>query len=412
MAFVSKILCSRVQNDIIDFNEYNKWEKRIMTIDFAFEPTRKNKNFIFISYAHKDAEKVAPYVYELHRRGYEVWYDRGINALESFKDVILRRIEDCACFVAFISNNYANSSNCISETSWATQKKIQRLPVFIEKMDALPSKIAYDISNVQYLNAYEYNSCSEVVDIIADRALKILTGKTDEWIDWNGSPERESKALQPNGESKETIQQAEGTDSPSVMKKSDISKKTKNIMSAMLRALGVIVLLILIAAVFSGIEELIMHLTNGSNVPGAGNGALSIMKNWDHKPEQDGLSIGDMVASVCELLCMTCSLALILLKPSGFSLILEITAFTLLAVPGLIYSLTIDADPYSLAIVNMAMLIIGIFIYMIFIWRYLKKAYNLRGIKVFMKGIFILVGAAALATVVETGVIYAAYVLR
>ncbi len=178
-----------------------------MAIDFAFEPTRKNSGYIFISYAHKDAEKVAPYVYELHRRGYEVWYDRGINALESFKDVILRRIEDCACFVAFISNNYANSSNCLSETSWATTKNIQRFPVFIEKMDKMPNNLIYDIANVQYLNAYEY-SRSEAVDIIANRAYKILTGQISDWSDWNDSRVRTSAPSQQNDECGKLVQAA------------------------------------------------------------------------------------------------------------------------------------------------------------------------------------------------------------
>ncbi len=178
-----------------------------MAINFSFEPTRKNKNYIFISYAHKDAEKVAPYVYELHRRGYEVWYDRGINALDSFKEAILKRIENCACFVAFISNNYVCSPNCLSETSWATTKNIQRLPVFIDKMDKLPDTLIYDIANVQYLNAYEY-SRSEAVEIIANRAYRILTGQIRDWSDWNDSRVRTSASSSQNDECGKLIQAA------------------------------------------------------------------------------------------------------------------------------------------------------------------------------------------------------------
>ncbi len=170
-----------------------------MAIDFAFEPTVKKSGYIFISYAHKDAQKVAPYVYELHRRGYEVWYDRGINALQSFKEVILKRISTCACFIAFISQNYANSTNCCTETSWATTNGIQRLPVFIEKMDSMPDTLIYDISNVQYLNAYEYNR-SDALDIIANRANEILGGKVNDWSDWNDPRVKSHRSTQQEDE--------------------------------------------------------------------------------------------------------------------------------------------------------------------------------------------------------------------
>lgn len=155
-----------------------------MAIDFGFEPTRKTSGFIFISYAHKDADIVAPYVAELNRQGFDVWYDRGINALESFKSVILERIAQSACFIAFISQNYALSPNCITETSWATNKGIPRLPVFIEKMNKLPSELTYDIMNVQYLNAYEYGY-STSVGMISARAKKILSGEATDWSDWD-----------------------------------------------------------------------------------------------------------------------------------------------------------------------------------------------------------------------------------
>ncbi|MBO4839226.1 MAG: toll/interleukin-1 receptor domain-containing protein [Lachnospiraceae bacterium] len=35
--------------------------------------------YIFISYAHKDCDKVIPVLEDLNRRGYRVWYDDGIE---------------------------------------------------------------------------------------------------------------------------------------------------------------------------------------------------------------------------------------------------------------------------------------------------------------------------------------------
>ena len=40
-----------------------------------------NEPYIFISYAHKDSDKVLPIIRELQSRGYRVWYDAGIEAV-------------------------------------------------------------------------------------------------------------------------------------------------------------------------------------------------------------------------------------------------------------------------------------------------------------------------------------------
>ena len=44
----------------------------------AFTPYEGKEPYIFISYAHKDSDRVFPILEELDRRGYRVWYDDGI----------------------------------------------------------------------------------------------------------------------------------------------------------------------------------------------------------------------------------------------------------------------------------------------------------------------------------------------
>ena len=45
-----------------------------------FPVYRGEKPYIFVSYAHVDSETVLPIAEELHKRGYRVWYDEGIEA--------------------------------------------------------------------------------------------------------------------------------------------------------------------------------------------------------------------------------------------------------------------------------------------------------------------------------------------
>ena len=44
-----------------------------------FKPYEGDKPYIFISYAHADDDAVLPIVSDMHRRGYNIWYDEGIE---------------------------------------------------------------------------------------------------------------------------------------------------------------------------------------------------------------------------------------------------------------------------------------------------------------------------------------------
>ena len=39
-----------------------------------------NKPFVFVSYSHKDKEKVVPILNRLISEGVAIWYDKGIEA--------------------------------------------------------------------------------------------------------------------------------------------------------------------------------------------------------------------------------------------------------------------------------------------------------------------------------------------
>ena len=43
-----------------------------------FKPYEGDKPYIFIRYAHADDDAVLPIVIDMHRRGYNIWYDQGI----------------------------------------------------------------------------------------------------------------------------------------------------------------------------------------------------------------------------------------------------------------------------------------------------------------------------------------------
>ena len=55
--------------------------------------------YIFISYAHKDNETVLPLIEGLKQRGFNVWYDAGIEAGTEWPEYIGTKVFYCNCLI-------------------------------------------------------------------------------------------------------------------------------------------------------------------------------------------------------------------------------------------------------------------------------------------------------------------------
>jgi len=75
--------------------------------------------YIFVSYAHKDGEKVLPVLRQLYERKYRVWYDEGINPGSEWPDNIARHLMAASAVFLFVSRNFLDSENCRNEVKHA-----------------------------------------------------------------------------------------------------------------------------------------------------------------------------------------------------------------------------------------------------------------------------------------------------
>lgn len=82
--------------------------------------------FLFVSYAHKDSEKVLPTVNGLFDKKYRVWYDEGIAPGSEWPKNIADHLKDAGAFILFVSEQYLASPNCENEAVRAAEsgKKI------------------------------------------------------------------------------------------------------------------------------------------------------------------------------------------------------------------------------------------------------------------------------------------------
>lgn len=118
-------------------------------------PYNGNGKYIFVSYSHKDSDKVLPVIDRMIAEGYRVWFDQGIDPGSEWDENIAQHIQNCGYFAVFMSGNYLSSGNCCDELSFARDLEKDRLVIYLEEVD-LPSGIAMRINRIQSIHMYKY----------------------------------------------------------------------------------------------------------------------------------------------------------------------------------------------------------------------------------------------------------------
>lgn len=96
------------------------------------------KPYVFISYAHRDSDKVLPCIDAMRRSGIDLWYDEGIEAGSEWPEFIAEKVVNCTKFVLFISDAYLQSQNCKRELNFAISRKKDILSIFLEDVNLSP----------------------------------------------------------------------------------------------------------------------------------------------------------------------------------------------------------------------------------------------------------------------------------
>lgn len=110
--------------------------------------------YIFISYAHKDAELVLPIIDRLQKDGYRVWYDEGIAPGSSWDVYISEHLNRCSNVLSFLSQAYVKSQNCRDELALARTKEKPINLVYIDDVQLSPGlKMRYGRMQALFLNA-------------------------------------------------------------------------------------------------------------------------------------------------------------------------------------------------------------------------------------------------------------------
>src|SRR5512141_1089583 len=90
-----------------------------VSFPLPFEAYQGEEPYIFISYAHADAEIVYADIQFFHDLGYRIWYDEGIDPGNEWSGEVEKSILNCSCFIVFISPNSVASRNVRDEINLA-----------------------------------------------------------------------------------------------------------------------------------------------------------------------------------------------------------------------------------------------------------------------------------------------------
>ena len=141
-----------------------KKQKQKDHLKTPFRAYKGKKPYIFVSYAHVDANKVFPELIRFYNQGYNIWYDQGISPGSEWPEEIEEALEKSSLFVVFISSHAVESRNVRNEINFALNEDIPLIAIYLEEtklkyglklgMGSIQGILKYSMSEDEYVFKY------------------------------------------------------------------------------------------------------------------------------------------------------------------------------------------------------------------------------------------------------------------
>ncbi len=142
-------------------------------------PYKGNEPYIFISYAHRDSERVFPIIRKLQEASYRVWYDEGVDPGTEWDDNIAGYINRCSVLIAFLTENYVASKNCKDEISYSRELDKNQLLVYLEDDLDLPDGLKMRLNRLQAIYWNRYSNTDDAFKALCGAPVLSICKKTD-----------------------------------------------------------------------------------------------------------------------------------------------------------------------------------------------------------------------------------------
>lgn len=134
-------------------------------------PYLGNGKYIFVSYAHKNKDKVYPLI-KLLQSKFNVWFDKGIHFTSEWQIDIINHIDNCSLFIYIITEESLASKNCKNEIAYASENNIPFLNVLLDNVE-LPKEFIFSFGRYQMCKYYEYKDDNDFLSDIIYRTPSI-----------------------------------------------------------------------------------------------------------------------------------------------------------------------------------------------------------------------------------------------
>ncbi len=130
----------------------------------------ENKPYIFISYAHLDSDIVLPLIEALSEKGFNIWYDSGIEAGSEWPEYIAEKLLGSEVVMVFLSENALNSPNCRQEIRYAISKNKNLLRIHLSHLQLSPG-MEMQLAPLQALFRHSYSNDTDFLNALCNAKI-------------------------------------------------------------------------------------------------------------------------------------------------------------------------------------------------------------------------------------------------
>ena len=126
-------------------------------MEIPFQAYRGSEAYVFVCYAHSNADVVYSEITGLHNEGIRICYDEGISPGELFTEELATLIEGASLFLYFVTPASVASRNCLNEVQFATSRDMRVVAVHLEET-TLPKGLELSIGLAQAILKYQLSA--------------------------------------------------------------------------------------------------------------------------------------------------------------------------------------------------------------------------------------------------------------
>ena len=135
-------------------------------MDRPFPAYSGDEDYVFVSYSHNDNALVYPEIAWMNLRGFNIWYDEGINPGASWRNEVADAIERSKLFIYFVTPRSATSVQCQKEVNFAIDHNIPLVAIHLEE-STLVSGLELTLSDIQAIHRFDLSHTDYEKKVVA-----------------------------------------------------------------------------------------------------------------------------------------------------------------------------------------------------------------------------------------------------